>query len=87
MIELRDRFGLLAHHTPAARRYTEAAGRLIGQPTIRRLHRRSVLDGAAIRSAILMGPNALRITASALDAEPGPVAVTFDVIVLFARKK
>jgi 23S rRNA (guanine745-N1)-methyltransferase len=87
MIELRDRFGLLSQHEPATRRYIEAAGRLIGQPIIRRLHRRTVLDGAAIRSAILMGPNARRITASALDAEPRPVAVTFDVNVLFARKK
>jgi len=60
---------------------------LIGQPTIRRLHRRTVLDGAAIRSAILMGPNARRITDSALDVEPGPVAVTFEVNVWFARKK
>ena len=87
MIELRDRFGLLSQHEPAARCYTEATGRLIGQPTIRRLHRRTVLDGAAIRSAILMGPNARRITASALDAERGRVAVTFDVILLFARKE
>ena len=86
MIELRGRFGLLSQHEPAARRYSEAARRWIGQPTIYRLRTRMVLDGAAIRSAIMMGPNARHVPASALDAELEPVAVTFDVIVLFARK-
>ena len=45
-----------------------------------------VLDGAAIRSAILMGPNARHTTPSTLDAEPGPLTVSFDIAVLFARK-
>jgi 23S rRNA (guanine745-N1)-methyltransferase len=86
MAELRGRFGLMRRHDPAAQRYTEAAKRFIGPPTIHRLRRQTVLDDAAIRSAILMGPNARHITASALDAELGPLAVTFDVIVSFARK-
>jgi 23S rRNA (guanine745-N1)-methyltransferase len=87
MAELRDHFGLMRRHESAAQRYTEAAGRLIGPPTLHRLRRRTVLDNAAVRSAILMGPNARHIAASALDAELGPLAVTFDVIVSFARKK
>jgi hypothetical protein len=87
MAELRDHFGLMRRHESAAQRYTEAAGRLIGPPTLHRLRRRTVLDNAAVRSAILMGPNARHIAASALEAELGPLAVTFDVIVSFARKK
>ncbi len=87
MAELRDHFGLMRQHASAAQRYSEAAGRLIGPPTLHRLRRRTVLDSAAVRSAILMGPNARHIAASAFDAELGPLAVTFDIIVLFARKK
>ena len=87
LAELRDHFGLMRQHASAAQRYSEAAGRLIGPPTLHRLRRRTVLDSAAVRSAILMGPNARHIAASAFDAELGPLAVTFDIIVLFARKK
>jgi hypothetical protein len=87
MAELRDHFGLMRQHASAAQRYSEAAGRLIGPPTLHRLRRRTVLDSAAVRSAILMGPNARHIAASAFDAELGPLAVTFDIIVLFACKK
>ncbi len=54
--------------------------------SIHRLRRKMVLDDATIRSAILMGPNAKDLTASSLDAEPGPIAVTFDFMMLFASK-
>ena len=86
MAELRDRFGLMRRHEPAGHRYTEAVKRFAGTPTIHRLRSQILLDDAAIRSAILMGPNARRISASVLDAELGPIAVTFDFIMLFARK-
>jgi 23S rRNA (guanine745-N1)-methyltransferase len=86
MAELSDRFGLLRQDKHAARRYSEAARRFIGTPTIHRLLSHTVLDGAAIRSAILMGPNARHTTPSTLDAEPGPLTVSFDIAVLFARK-
>jgi 23S rRNA (guanine745-N1)-methyltransferase len=86
MAELRDRFGLLRQHDDAARRYTEAARRFIGPPTITRLLSHTVLDSTTIRAAILMGPNARRVTPSNLDVEPGPLDVTFDMNVLFARK-
>jgi 23S rRNA (guanine745-N1)-methyltransferase len=86
MLELKDRFGLMRQHEPAGRHYTEATKRLVGPPTIHRLRRQTVLDDVAIRSAILMGPNARHLSASALDSELGPLAVTYDVIVSFARK-
>jgi 23S rRNA (guanine745-N1)-methyltransferase len=86
MAEASDRFGLLRQHKHAARRYSEAARRFIGAPTIHRLLSHTVLDGAAIRSAILMGPNARHTSPSTFDAVQGPLAVTFDIIVLFARK-
>jgi 23S rRNA (guanine745-N1)-methyltransferase len=86
LTELSDRFGLMRQHEHKAQRYSEAARRFIGSPSITRLRSHAVLNGAAIRNAILMGPNARHISPSTLDAEPGPLAVTFDIIVLFARK-
>jgi 23S rRNA (guanine745-N1)-methyltransferase len=86
MAELRDRFGLMQRHEPAGERYAEAVKRFVGTPTIRRLRRKTVLDDAAIRSAILMGPNARHMPGVGLDAEPRPIAVTFDFMILLARK-
>jgi 23S rRNA (guanine745-N1)-methyltransferase len=87
MIELRDRFALMRRYEAAAQLYTEAVRHFVGLPRFLRLRRRAVLDNAAIRNAILMGPNARHLSVSALDAELGPLAVTFDVTVSFARKK
>jgi 23S rRNA (guanine745-N1)-methyltransferase len=86
LIELRDRFGLMRQHLEAAQRYTEMARRSIGEPSTKRLRSRSVLDANAVRAVILMGPNARHIDPSTLDAGLGPLAVTFDINVLFARK-
>jgi len=86
MTELRDRFGLMRLHETAARRYTEAVNRFIGPPTVRRLRWQTFLDDAAIRSAILMGPNAHHVAISRLDGELGPMAVTFEFMVLLARR-
>jgi 23S rRNA (guanine745-N1)-methyltransferase len=86
MVELRDHFGLLRRHDDAPRRYSEMVGRFIGSPTIVRLLSRTVLDATTIRAAILMGPNARHIAASTLEAVRKPLAMTFDITVLFARK-
>ena len=86
MAELRSRFGLMRRHEPAGERYTEAMEHFVGPPTIHRLRRQTVLDDAAIRSAILMGPHARRIAAFRLNGELAPIAVTFDFIILFARR-
>jgi 23S rRNA (guanine745-N1)-methyltransferase len=86
MAELTDRFGLMRRHAPAEARYTEAVERFVGPPTMHRLRRQTVLDDAAIRSAILMGPNARHIAASRLGGELERIPVTFDFITLCARK-
>jgi len=46
-----------------------------------------VLDGAAVRAAIMMGPNAHHIAPSMLAAEIGPMAVTFDIAILLAQTR
>ena len=38
------------------------------------------------RAVILMGPNACHVDLSILDVGPHPLAVTFDINILFARK-
>ena len=38
------------------------------------------------RAAILMGPNARHVDLSALDVGPHPLAITFDINILFARR-
>ena len=43
-----------------------------------------VLDSAMVRSAVLMGPNARHVDPSILDVKAGPLAVTFDINLLFA---
>ena len=86
LAELGRRYTLIRHHRHKARRYAEAASRMIGPPTVVRLVRRRLLDPAAVRDAVLMGPNARHIAPSALDTETGPIAVTFDIDVLFARR-
>jgi hypothetical protein len=45
-----------------------------------------VLDQAAMRSAVLMGPNAYHLDPSILGVEPGPSTVTFDINLPFAQK-
>jgi 23S rRNA (guanine745-N1)-methyltransferase len=86
MTELRDRFRLMRRYELAGRRYAEAAQRFVGPPTIHSLRRQVVLDHEAIRNAILMGPNARHVAASVLYAELAPTTVTFDFIILLARK-
>jgi len=84
LIELRDRFGLMRQH--ATQWYSEIVCCFIGEPSIHRLRSRSVLDPAMARAVILMGPNALHVDPSSLVVGPDPLAVTFDINVLFAQK-
>ena len=86
MTELRERLGLMRRHEAADRRYADAVTSFVGPQTVKRLRWKTVLDDLAIRSAILMGPNARHIAASTLDGELGPMSVTCDFIMLFARK-
>jgi 23S rRNA (guanine745-N1)-methyltransferase len=86
LVELRDRFGLLRQHGENSRRYADMVTRFVGRSSVRRLHHRVVLDPAAARAAILMGPNARHLGPSTLDVGPHPLTVTFDINTLFARK-
>ena len=60
---------------------------MIGPSTTVQLARRTFLDPAAMRDAVLMGPDARHIAPSVLDDETAPIAVTFDIDVLFACKR
>ena len=86
LIELRDRFGLLRQNEESSRRYAEMTARFIGPSSVARLHRHAFLDPSVARTAILMGPNARRVDPTILDIGTTPLAVTFDINVLFARK-
>jgi 23S rRNA (guanine745-N1)-methyltransferase len=86
LAELVDRFGLLQQQAGKAARYVAAAERRIGPATTSRLVRRISLDRAAVRHAVLMGPNARHIAASALDLDAAAMDVTIDIAILFARK-
>ena len=60
--------------------------RFIGPSTVTRCYRREVLDPATTRAVILMGPNARHVDPSILDVGPYPLAVTFDINLLFTSK-
>jgi 23S rRNA (guanine745-N1)-methyltransferase len=86
LIELRDRFRLLRQHEADSERYADVVTRFVSPPTIARLRSRAVLDSPMARAVILMGPNARHVDPTSLDVGPDPLAVTFDINVLFARK-
>jgi 23S rRNA (guanine745-N1)-methyltransferase len=86
LIELRDRFGLLRHDKEAPGRYADMATQFVGRPIITRLRSRTALDPGMARAVILIGPNAHHVDLSLLDIGPNPLAVTFDINILFARK-
>jgi 23S rRNA (guanine745-N1)-methyltransferase len=86
LIELRDGFGLLRQNEANFERTADMAARVIGPPSVRRLHRRAVLDPEATRAVILMGPNARHIDPASLDVGADPFAVTFDINVIFAQR-
>jgi 23S rRNA (guanine745-N1)-methyltransferase len=86
LIELRERFGLLRHHGENSGRYADMVIRFVGPLSFTRLHCRTVLDPATARTVILMGPNARHVDPAVLDVGRDPLAVTFDINTLFARK-
>jgi hypothetical protein len=86
LVELNRPFGLMRQHAGKRQQYVDMARRYIGPPSTMRLTHRAVLDSAGIRDALLMGPNARRISPSRLDTATGPLPVTVGVFVLLARK-
>lgn len=87
LVELRHRYRLMGQHVDKAKHYAEAATRTIGPPAVTQIVRRTVLGADAVQDAVLMGPNARHPGLAALVAKTEPVAVTFDVILLLARKR
>jgi 23S rRNA (guanine745-N1)-methyltransferase len=85
LIELDRHFRLLRRGEQKDERYAEAISRSIGRPTIVRHRRTAVLDGAAVRSLVLMGPNARHLSPAALEPTPDFLAVTIDIVILLAR--
>jgi 23S rRNA (guanine745-N1)-methyltransferase len=86
LAELVDRFGLLRQQPGKAGRYIDAVQRWIGPPAALRLVHRIRLDRAAVRHAVLMGPSARHIAASAVDLAAAALDVTIDIAILLARK-
>ena len=86
LVELNHRFGLMRRRGDKTRGYAEAMLRTLGPPTTSELSHRAILDAAAIRDVVLMGPNARHITPSAIGVETLSLAVTFDIAVLLACK-
>jgi 23S rRNA (guanine745-N1)-methyltransferase len=85
LAELVDHFGLMQQHAGKPGRYAEAMQRWVGPSTAVRLVHRLSLDRESIRHAVLMGPNARHIAASAFDVAAA-MDVTIDIAMLFARK-
>jgi 23S rRNA (guanine745-N1)-methyltransferase len=86
LAELVGRFGLLQQHAGKTGRYAEATRRWVGPSTTVRLVQHISLDRKSVRHAVLMGPNARHIAASALDVGTAAMDVTIDIAMLFARK-
>jgi 23S rRNA (guanine745-N1)-methyltransferase len=87
LIELRSRFGLLGQYRNNTSRYADLVQRFVGPTTVTALYDHVILDRTFMRAAVLMGPNAHHVDLLTLDAAgPGPLAVTFDINLLFARK-
>ena len=87
LVELRRRYRLLDQHGEKARRYREAAIRTIGPAEVTRIVRHTTLPPDTVRDIILMGPSARHPALTPLRAEAEPIAVTFDIAVLLARKR
>ena len=86
LIELRRRYRLLGQHREKTSRYCEAVSGTIGPAAVMRIVRRATLAPNVMRDIVLMGPNA-RHRGLTLPTEAEPIAVTFDIAVLLARKR
>ena len=86
LIELRRAFGLMRQHEKKADRYGAAVAQHVGSPVTARLSSRALLTPAAVRDAILMGPNA-HGAAAAAQAAAESLDVTFDIVLLLAQKR
>jgi 23S rRNA (guanine745-N1)-methyltransferase len=84
--ELRHRYPMLRQRAHKARGYADTTARLIGPPRLLRLVHRTTLEPEAVCDAVLMGPSARHIAPAALVAPAEPLAVTFDIELLLARK-
>lgn len=86
LAELRRRFGGMRQHETAGSRYIEAVRQFVGPPVLHRFRTKMMFDNAAIRAAVMMGPNARHLAHMVLDASHGEIEVTVDLVFLFARK-
>jgi len=84
LIELRQRFGLIGQRENQ-HRYAEAAERHVGATVATALRHRVLLDAAAVRDAVLMGPSARHIDPAVIDGDEA-LWVTIDLAILLARK-
>ena len=86
LIELRRRYRLLGQQSGKGRRASESVSRTIGPAAVTRIVRRMLVAPDAVRDIVLMGPNARHPGGLTLPAEAGPIAVTYDIGVLLARR-
>lgn len=84
LIELRREFRLMGMREGKARSYLEVMQPFFGEIGVERFQRRSALAPKDVMNTICMGPNATRMHKKPV-APSGPMTVTFDVEILFAR--
>lgn len=80
-------FGLLSTAADKADRYRARLARDFGAPLQRRIVQDVALERDAIADAILMGPSARHLPEFNSRRLPGRMAVTIDLVLLFARRR
>lgn len=80
-------FGLIGAAADKAERYRDRLRRDFTAPVERRILRHVALERDAVMDAILMGPSARHLAGIAADRVPEVIAVTIDVVLLFARRR
>jgi 23S rRNA (guanine745-N1)-methyltransferase len=80
-------FGLIGAAADKTERYRGRLTHDFIAPVERRILRRVALERDAIIDAILMGPSARHLAGIAFDRVPEMIAVTIDVVLLFARRR
>jgi 23S rRNA (guanine745-N1)-methyltransferase len=79
--------GLIGAAADKAERYRDRLTRDFTAPVERRILRHVALERDAMIDAILMGPSARHLAGIAFDRVPEMIAVTIDVVLLFARRR